>query len=128
MVRDHLVHPAHSTDEEIEAHRKKRTFPFFVGTWAVEQVSEHTRTPEGEPISLDELQDSCRPEGGHSEAPSCHQQPGVLPASLTTVPFGLCSMMSRGPTSWLPQLWGDCGHQGGDTPGGCSPCPRPGLS
>ena len=54
------------------------------------QVSDHTQTPEEEPISLDKLQDSCRTNYGYSEAPSFHHQPRVLLASLTTVLLGLC--------------------------------------
>uniref|UniRef100_A0A8C0N9E4 Dipeptidase n=1 Tax=Canis lupus familiaris TaxID=9615 RepID=A0A8C0N9E4_CANLF len=57
---------------------------------AVERVSDHTQTPEEEPISLDKLQDSCRTNYGYSEAPSFHHQPRVLLASLTTVLLGLC--------------------------------------
>ncbi|XP_045746244.1 dipeptidase 1 [Mirounga angustirostris] len=56
---------------------------------AVEQVSDHTQTPEEEPIPLDKLEDSCRTKYGYSEAPSFHHQPGALLASLTTILLGL---------------------------------------
>ncbi|XP_030154762.1 dipeptidase 1 isoform X2 [Lynx canadensis] len=56
---------------------------------AVEQVSDHTRRPEEEPIPADQLQASCRTMYGYSEAPSLHRQPGALLASLTTVLLGL---------------------------------------
>lgn len=54
------------------------------------QVSDHTQTPEEEPIPKDKLQTSCRTMYGYSEAPSLHQQPGALLASLTTILLGLC--------------------------------------
>ncbi|VFV36134.1 microsomal renal dipeptidase [Lynx pardinus] len=56
---------------------------------AVEQVSDHTQSPEEEPIPADQLQASCRTMYGYSEAPSLHRQPGALLASLTTVLLGL---------------------------------------
>ncbi|XP_042826470.1 dipeptidase 1 isoform X3 [Panthera tigris] len=56
---------------------------------AVEQVSDHTQSPEEEPIPAAQLQASCRTMYGYSEAPSLHRQPGALLASLTTVLLGL---------------------------------------
>ncbi|NP_001036821.1 dipeptidase 1 precursor [Felis catus] len=56
---------------------------------AVEQVSDHTQSPEEEPIPADQLQASCRTMYGYSEAASLHRQPGALLASLTTVLLGL---------------------------------------
>ncbi|XP_047702253.1 dipeptidase 1 isoform X2 [Prionailurus viverrinus] len=56
---------------------------------AVEQVSDHTQSPEEEPIPADQLQASCRTMYGYSGAPSLHRQPGALLASLTTVLLGL---------------------------------------
>uniref|UniRef100_A0A673UBG6 Dipeptidase n=2 Tax=Suricata suricatta TaxID=37032 RepID=A0A673UBG6_SURSU len=56
----------------------------------VEQASDHTQTPEEEPIPKDKLETPCRTMYGYSEAPSLHQQPGPLLASLTTLLLGLC--------------------------------------
>lgn len=53
------------------------------------QVSDHTQTPEEEPIPLDKLEDSCRTKYGYSEASSFYHQPGALLASLTTILLGL---------------------------------------
>ena len=53
------------------------------------QVSDHTQSPEEEPIPAAQLQASCRTMYGYSEAPSLHRQPGALLASLTTVLLGL---------------------------------------
>ncbi|XP_004437067.1 PREDICTED: dipeptidase 1 [Ceratotherium simum simum] len=57
---------------------------------AVEQASDHTQTPEEEPISLDKLVASCRTNYGYSEAPSLHCQPGSLLVSLTLLLLSLC--------------------------------------
>lgn len=53
------------------------------------QVSDHTQSPEEEPIPAGQLQASCRTMYGYSEAPSLHRQPGALLASLTTILLGL---------------------------------------
>lgn len=57
---------------------------------AVEQASDHTQSPEEEPIPLDKLEPSCRTTYGYSEGPSLHHQPGALLASLTPLLLGLC--------------------------------------
>lgn len=53
-------------------------------------MSDHTQSPEEQPIPLDKLQGSCRTTYGYSEAPSFHHQPRALLASLTTILLGLC--------------------------------------
>lgn len=55
---------------------------------AVEQVSNHTQTPEEEPIPEDKLETSCRTMYGYSEAPGLHRRPGALLASLATILLG----------------------------------------
>ncbi|XP_046538650.1 dipeptidase 1 isoform X2 [Equus quagga] len=57
---------------------------------AVEEASDHTQTPEEEPIPLDKLEPSCRTKYGYSQAPSLHRQLGALLASLALLPLGLC--------------------------------------
>nr|XP_019596080.1 PREDICTED: dipeptidase 1 isoform X2 [Rhinolophus sinicus] len=57
---------------------------------AVEQASNHAQSPEEEPIPLDKLEASCRTKYGYSEAPSLHQQPGALLASLAPLLLSLC--------------------------------------
>ncbi|XP_011377445.1 dipeptidase 1 isoform X2 [Pteropus medius] len=56
---------------------------------AVEQASDHTQTPEEEPIPLDKLEGSCRTTYGYSGAPSLHRPPGTLLASLVPLLFSL---------------------------------------
>ncbi|XP_007937428.1 dipeptidase 1 [Orycteropus afer afer] len=52
---------------------------------AVEQVSRHTQTPEEKPITLDELEGSCRTYYGYSAASGLYYQWGALLA--TSAPF-----------------------------------------
>lgn len=53
------------------------------------QASDHTQTPEEEPIPLDKLEGSCRTTYGYSGAPSLHRPPGTLLASLVPLLFSL---------------------------------------
>lgn len=75
------------TEEEVRGALSDNLLRVFK---AVEQVSNHTQTPEEVPIPLTELEPACRTTYGYSEAPSFHQQPGALLASLTTILLSLC--------------------------------------
>lgn len=57
---------------------------------AVEQASDHTQTPEEEPIERDQLEASCRTMYGYSGAPGLRRPPGPLLASLAPLLFSLC--------------------------------------
>ncbi|XP_045296025.1 dipeptidase 1 isoform X1 [Leopardus geoffroyi] len=74
------------TEEEVRGALANNLLRVFE---AVEQVSDHTQSPEEEPIPAGQLQASCRTMYGYSEAPSLHRQPGALLASLTTILLGL---------------------------------------
>lgn len=55
----------------------------------VEQVSTNMQAPEEDPISLDQLDGSCRTHHGYSQAPSIHFQTGAPLASLALLLFSL---------------------------------------
>ncbi|XP_006152593.1 dipeptidase 1 [Tupaia chinensis] len=58
----------------------------------VEEVSDHTQTPEELPIPLEQLDGSCRTLYGYSKAPSLRRQPGLLLAPLAPLFLSLSSV------------------------------------
>lgn len=59
-------------------------------TWVCLQVSNRMQqVPEEGPISVNELDGTCRTHYGYSQAPSIHLQTGALVASLASLLFGL---------------------------------------
>ncbi|KAM6223835.1 dipeptidase 1 [Rhynchocyon petersi] len=67
------------TDEEVKGALANNLLRVFE---RVEQVSRHTQKPEEQPISLDELEGSCRTSYGYSSAPCPQHQPRALLATL----------------------------------------------
>lgn len=53
------------------------------------QVSNNMQAPEESPISLKELDGTCRTHYGYSQAPSIHLQTGALVVSLASLLFSL---------------------------------------
>uniref|UniRef100_A0A8C6R9Y9 Dipeptidase n=2 Tax=Nannospalax galili TaxID=1026970 RepID=A0A8C6R9Y9_NANGA len=74
------------TDTEVKGVLADNLLRVFL---AVEQVSNRMQDPEEEPITLDELDGSCRTQYGYSRAPGLPYQPGPLLASMALLLFSL---------------------------------------